>query len=145
MKKTLKEIAEDLNIPKQKVYRYVKANCINEAHQSGQTKYYDEVAQKQIKEGLVDFVVHQKTTSEPHHEAIYDVLIEQLKIKDAQIEDLNKRLEQALYVSVQTASNFEAKIEEKTLKLELKEREIEELQAQIEEEKNKKWWQKIKK
>ena len=54
--KTLKQIADELGVPKQQVYRYVKAECINEVHhealearQSKSVKYYNEAAESTIK------------------------------------------------------------------------------------------------
>lgn len=54
--KTLKQIADEIGVPKQQVYRYVKAKCIDEvhheafeAHQSKSVKYYNEAAESTIK------------------------------------------------------------------------------------------------
>ena len=92
--KTLKQIADELGISKQRVYRYVKENHIGEAVQDGQAKWYDEAVQNQIKSHF--------TKNEPHHEshqghineAIYDALVKQLEEKDKQIEYLQKALDQ---------------------------------------------------
>ena len=48
MAKTIKQIADELNVNKQRVYRYIKKNHITEAHQKNGVMYYDENAQKQI-------------------------------------------------------------------------------------------------
>ena len=77
--KTLKQIADEIGVPKQQVYRYVKAECINEVHhnadevhQSKSVKYYDEAAESAIKEYFKDKAkpveVHHDTV-ELHHEA----------------------------------------------------------------------------
>ena len=46
--KTIREIANELGVDKQKVYRFIKQNHINEAHhealQRSGVKYYDEAA-----------------------------------------------------------------------------------------------------
>ena len=34
MPKTIKQIADELGVSKQRVYRFIKQNCINEAHQN---------------------------------------------------------------------------------------------------------------
>ena len=47
--KTIKQIADELQLDKQKVYRYIKRNHITEAHQDGQVKWYDEAAENRIK------------------------------------------------------------------------------------------------
>lgn len=70
--KTLKQIADEIGVPKQQVYRYVKAECINEvhheafeAHQSKSVKYYNEAAESAIKAYFQSKV----QPIEVHHEA----------------------------------------------------------------------------
>lgn len=104
MEKTIKQIADELGIDKQKVYRFVKKNCIKEVHhealQKNSVKHYDEAAQNLIKQGLLD----ESASDEAHHEVlqsvsnetVVDVLLkqsemlqEELKIKNEQIKQLN--------------------------------------------------------
>ena len=70
--KTLKQIADELGVPKQQVYRFVKQECINEVHhdalQSKSAKYYDEVAEKAIKEHFSGL----RSEPEVHHEVHHD-------------------------------------------------------------------------
>lgn len=105
MNKTIKQIADDLQIDKQRVYRYIKAHHINEAlheaHQNGKTKYYDEAAQEQIKKAFAEkSESHQttsKSTSKAHHEALFEtieMLQNELKIKNEQIEKLHTLIDQ---------------------------------------------------
>jgi len=47
--KTIKQIADEMGLPKQKVYRYIKANNIVEAHRDSVTSYYDGDVEEQIK------------------------------------------------------------------------------------------------
>lgn len=60
--KTIREIANELGVDKQKVYRFIKQNHINEAHhealQRSGVKYYDEAAETLIKQGFSDEVKH---------------------------------------------------------------------------------------
>lgn len=67
--KTIREIANELGVDKQKVYRFIKQNHINEAHhealQRSGVKYYDEAAETLIKQGFSD----ETASSEAHHEA----------------------------------------------------------------------------
>lgn len=67
--KTIREIANELGVDKQKVYRFIKQNHINEAHhealQRSGVKYYDEAAETLIKQGFLD----ETASSEAHHEA----------------------------------------------------------------------------
>ena len=130
MAKTIKEIADELGVDKQKVYRFIKQNHINEAlheaHQRSGVKYYDEAAETLIKQGFSVEI----TSSEAHHEALQnhineavcdtvidmlrkelEVKNEQLSVKDKQIEELNARLAEvaaALVAAQQTAQAAQA-------------------------------------
>lgn len=127
MLKTIKQIADELGVDKQKVYRYIKKNHINEAHhealQKNGVKQYDEAAETQIKQGFL----RETASSEAHHEvlqnhindAVFDtvsdavigVLRKELEIKNKQIEDLNARLAEissALVMAQKTAQAAQA-------------------------------------
>lgn len=118
MAKTIKEIADELGVDKQKVYRFIKQNQISEvlqkahhealqkAHQKNGVMYFDEAAEKLIKRGFSVKKTYKKkdSVSEAHHdvlhdvaknsvnEALVDMLRKELEIKNKQIEDLNARL-----------------------------------------------------
>ena len=89
--KTIREIANELGVDKQKVYRFIKQNHINEAHhealQRSGVKYYDEAAETLIKQGFSD----ETASSEAHHEAHQNRINE--AVFDAVIEMLQKELE----------------------------------------------------
>lgn len=75
--KTLKQIADELGVPKQQVYRYVRAERINEvhhdadeAHQSKSVKYYDEAAENTIKA----YFQGKAQPIEVHHEVHHDTV-----------------------------------------------------------------------
>lgn len=127
MAKTIKEIACELGVDKQKVYRFIKKNHINEAHQEALqkngVKRYDEAAEIQIKQGFSEEII----SSEVHHEALrnhineavfdavsktlIDMLRKELEIKNEQIRDLNARLAEsnaALVAAQQTAQAAQA-------------------------------------
>ena len=85
--KTIREIANELGVDKQKVYRFIKQNHINEAHH--------EALQRS---GVKSYV-----------EAVFDAVIEmlqkELEIKNEQIKELNERLSEcsaALLAAQQT-------------------------------------------
>lgn len=124
--KTIKQIADELGIDKQKVYRYIKKNHINEAHQKNGVMYYDEAVENSIKQAFLQNAPHQESAS---NDAVIDVLLKQsemlqkeLEIKNKQIEELNERLaenqklldqEQKLHaMAVQELKLLEAKNEE---------------------------------
>lgn len=105
-----KQIADKLGVSKQKVYRCIKQNHINEAHSEvvkGNTVLmYDRKATEQIESilkggattsGEVHNEVHNEALNETVNEAVLkqlDILNEQLKAKDKQIENLQKLLDQ---------------------------------------------------
>lgn len=108
---SMKQIADQLNVSKQRVYRCIKSNCISEAHHEvvkGNTVLmYDIAAVERIKQLLgvtnnetveVHREVHQEA-GEAHretvHDAVYEALLKQLEIKDQQIKELNERLAEA--------------------------------------------------
>lgn len=66
MPKTIKQIADELGVSKQRVYRFIKQNCINEAHQN------------RINDTVSD--------------AVIELLREELNRKNEQIQQLNERL-----------------------------------------------------
>lgn len=83
MEKTIKEMAQELGLTKQQVYRFVKKNCINEvhqeAHQSGGVKRYDETAQQLVREHFCKKEVHQNHINEVHQNHINDAVSGELR------------------------------------------------------------------
>lgn len=59
--KTLKQLSEELGVPKQKIYRYVTSNHITPSTHDGKTMRYDEAAQELIKSHFISNDSHQKT------------------------------------------------------------------------------------
>ncbi len=123
MLKTIKEIADELGVDKQKVYRYIKKNHIDEAHhevpQKNTVKQYDEVAQILIKRGIIEESksseahrdVLQKHITDTVSDVLVDMLKKELEIKNEQIQELNARLAEsnaALVVAQQTAQAAQA-------------------------------------
>lgn len=131
MPKTIKEIADELGVEKQKVYRYIKQHrisevhreALHEAHQRSGAKYYDEAAETLIKQGFfsqtasseahheVHHEAHQNRINEAVNEAVIDMLRKELEIKNEQIRELNARLAEvssALVAAQQTAQAAQA-------------------------------------
>lgn len=131
MPKTIKQIADELGVDKQKVYRYIKKNHINEAHhealQKNGVKQYDEAAETLIKQGLLRETASGESLHEAHREvlqnhindavfdtvsdAVIEMLRKELEVKNKQIEDLNARLAEissALVMAQQTAQAAQA-------------------------------------
>lgn len=87
--KTIREIANELGVDKQKVYRFIKQNHINEAHHEA----------------------HQNRINEAVFDAVIEMLQKELEIKNEQIKELNERLSEcsaALLAAQQTAQAAQA-------------------------------------
>ena len=121
--KTIREIANELGVDKQKVYRFIKQNHINEAHreahQRSGVKYYDEAAETLIKQGFfgetasseAHHEAHQNCINEAAFDAVIEMLQKELEIKNEQIRELNERLSEcsaALLAAQQTAQAAQA-------------------------------------
>lgn len=145
MEKSMREIADELGVDKQRVYRYIKKNHIREAVQRNGVNYYDEAAQSLIKQGFFDSVPLQESGSRStSNEAVFEAVLKQLEmlqkeleVKNQQIADLNERLADSQKL---LAREQELKVlsEGKILKLEAKQEAKQEEQAN--EEKHKPWW-----
>ena len=122
-----KQIADKLNLPKQKVYRCIKLNHIKEAHtetvKGNTVLMYDKQAIEQIESILqggasTSSEVHQKAVHDTVNETVLkqlDILNEQLKIKDKQIENLTKLLDQEQQLNAMNQQKIlalETKLEE---------------------------------
>ena len=146
-----KQIADKLNLPKQKVYRCIKLNLIKEAHTetvNGNTVLmYDKQAIEQIESILQGgATTSNEAHSEVHHEAVnealneavlkqLEILNEQLKAKDKQIENLQKLLDQE--------QQLNAMNQQKILALETKLEEPNETDPRDSDEQQKGFWAKI--
>ena len=126
-----KQIADKLGVPKQKVYRCIKLNHIKEAHtetvKGNTVLMYDKQAIEQIESILQGGAsTSSETHSEVHHEAVnealneavlkqLEILNEQLKAKDKQIENLTKLLDQEQQLNAMNQKKIlalESKLEE---------------------------------
>ena len=122
-----KQIADKLGVPKQKVYRCIKLNHIKEAHtetvKGNTVLMYDKQAIEQIKSILqggasTSSEVHQKAVHDTVNETVLkqlDILNEQLKTKDKQIENLQKLLDQEQQLNAMNQQKIlalETKLEE---------------------------------
>lgn len=128
-----KQIADRFGVPKQKIYRCIKLNHIKESHSEvvkGNTVLmYDMQAIEQIESILKGgATTSSEAHSEVHHEALnealneavlkqLDILNEQLKAKDKQIENLTKLLDQEQQLNAMNHEKIlllESKLEEPT-------------------------------
>ena len=120
MSKTIKQIADELGVEKQKVYRFIQKNhikevhheALHETHRKNGVKYYDDVGEMLIKQGFLEESasdeVHQNHIKITSNEAVFETLLkqidvlheqiknrdEEIKVKNQQIEQLHKLLDQ---------------------------------------------------
>ena len=97
--KTIREIANELGVDKQKVYRFIKQNHINEAHHEAHQNRINEAHHEAHHEA------HQNRINEAVFDAVIEMLQKELEIKNEQIKELNERLSEcsaALLAAQQT-------------------------------------------
>lgn len=112
--KSIKQIADELGVSKQKVYRFIVRNHITASSEVKQSKLYDEAAEMLIKQGLLEDKPYQKSHHEAHQNYINDT------VSEAVIELLRKELEQK-----------SKQLQEKDRQIREKDRQISEMQAQL--------------
>lgn len=113
--KTIKQIADELGITKQKVYRYIRKNHINEAYCEAGVMCYDEAAEILIKsyfkqKGCIDDA-HQVVSNDALIDVAISMLQQEIEVKNEQIRALNDRLAEsnaALMVAQQSAQTAQA-------------------------------------
>lgn len=120
---SIRQMADILGVPKQRVYRCIKTHCISEAHREalkGNTvmmySYSDFLRIKGILDGnSASDEAHHEAYHETPNEALFEALLKQLETKDKQIKELQKALdqEQRLHLlSKQRILELEAKPEQ---------------------------------
>lgn len=145
-----KQIAEQLGVSKQRVYRCIKKHCIKEAHSevvNGNTVLmYDNEAFNTISEALkgldgTHHEAHHEAHHESHNDILHEALVKQLEEKDKQIQELIKSLNEA-HQLLHQEQQLHAK---KVMELENKVQTINQEQNQEVEEpvKKKSWLQKL--
>lgn len=111
MEKALKQIAEELKIDKQAVYRFVVKNHIIEANQKSKVKYYDDAAQLLIAQGFSKKATSKNASKITSSDAVIEVLMMQSELLQKELEIKNKQIEQlsvALAAAQQTAAAAQA-------------------------------------
>lgn len=82
--KTIKQIADELGVNKQKVYRFIVKNHITASSEVKQSKLYDEAAERLIKSHFDRITTSCERSSEPHQKSGNEMLLEQL-IKELEV------------------------------------------------------------
>lgn len=112
--KTIKQIADELGVSKQKVYRFIVRNHITASSEVKQSKLYDEATEMLIKQGILEDEPYQKSHHEAHQNHINDT------VSEAVIELLRKEMEQK-----------NEQLQEKDRQIREKDQQISEMQAQL--------------
>jgi len=113
--KTIKQIADALEMDKQRIYRHIRKNRICEAHRDAGVMWYDEAAEIVIKQHFLG----KNRITEAHHkdhqtvssDTVVAMIQRELDIKNEQIKELNARLAEsnaALIAAQQTAHAAQA-------------------------------------
>ena len=116
--KTMKQIADEIGIPKQKVYRYVKANHIKMIHENETRFIFDEASEMLIKSHFSQKNESSSNQDESLKNSMLSIIEtelefrnEQIKIKDRLIKELTEQLKEtttALVLAQQMASTAQA-------------------------------------
>lgn len=152
--KTIKQLADELGVDKQKVYRYIKKNhikevnqeCISEASQKNGVKYYDEVAEILIKQGFSNNIASDKVHQNYINDTVVDSLLKQIEtlrneldVKNEQIKEKDKQISDTLR-ALDQAQQLQAMAESKVKLLEEKVLEPAPESEPEQEKEKKKWW-----
>lgn len=113
--KTIKQVSDELKISKQKLYRYIKANHINEVHHNAGVIYIDETLETLLKQHFFKNDIHHDTHQSISNdtaliqslEAQIEQLKEQLKEKDRQIERNQELLKNQQVLTLQANQKIE--------------------------------------
>ena len=104
--KTIKQVADELNISKQRLYRYIKAHHINDVHRIESTMYIDDVLENKLKQHFELTTTSSESHQNTSNNAVIDTLMMQLKTKDEQIKHLQQLLDQEQQLHLQTQNKL---------------------------------------
>lgn len=124
--KTIKQIADEIGISKQRVYRFVRHNSISEAHHDTAVMQFDDTAVSIIKSHFTekDCIInrnseaHQAVSNDMVVDAVITMLKNELEVKNKQIEELTAALREA-----QQATNAAQVLHAGTMQKQINERE----------------------
>lgn len=104
--KTIKQVADELGISKQKLYRYIKSHHINDVHRIESTMYIDDILENKLKQHFNENAASTDSHQNTSNDAVIDTLMMQLKKKDEQIEKLQQLLDQEQQLHLQTQNKL---------------------------------------
>lgn len=152
--KTIKQIADELGVSKQKVYRFIVNNHITASSEVKQSKLYDEAAERLIKSHFNRITTSSERSGEPHqkseNEMLLEQLIKELEVKNEQLSEKDRQIKekdrQLAEMQSQLSESQKLIDQEQQLRM-VTEKKLLLLEEKEQEEQNvskaKKWWQKI--
>lgn len=151
--KTIKQIADELGVNKQKVYRFIVKNHITASSEVKQSKLYDEAAERLIKSHFNSITTSCERSGEPHQksgdEMLLEQLIKELEVKNEQLREKDRQIRekdhQIAEMQAQLSENQKLIDQEQQLRM-VTERKIQLIEQQQDQEEpdtseEKKWWQ----
>lgn len=151
--KTIKQIADELGVSKQKVYRFIVKNHITASSEVKQSKLYDEAAERLIKSHFNSITTSCERCGEPHQksgdEMLLEQLIKELEVKNEQLREKDRQIRekdhQIAEMQAQLSENQKLIDQEQQLRM-VTERKIQLIEQQQNQEEpdtseEKKWWQ----
>lgn len=110
--KTIKQIADELGLDKQRVYRFIVKNRITASSEVKQSKLYDEAAERLIKSHFSHITTSNERCDLPNQksgqEQLFEQLIRELEIKNEQIKAKDRQIEQLLEQNTQISNALAA-------------------------------------
>ena len=111
--KTTKQIADELGVTKQQVYRYIKRHNIKEAHQENGVLMYNETSETLIKQWFLKTrfqspETHQSASNSEVNETLIKMLQSELQTKNKQIEALTEQVSQLTTALTATTESLQA-------------------------------------
>lgn len=151
--KTIKQIADELGVSKQKVYRFIVKNHITASSEVKQSKLYDEAAERLIKSHFNSITTSCERCGSPHQksgdEMLLEQLIKELEVKNEQLREKDRQIRekdhQIAEMQAQLSENQKLIDQEQQLRM-VTERKIQLIEQQQDQEEpdtseEKKWWQ----
>lgn len=104
--KTIKQLADEIGISKQKLYRYIKSHHINDIHQVESTMYIDDILENKLKQHFESTTTSSESHQSESNDTVIEALLTQLKTKDEQIKHLQQLLDQEQQLHLQTQNKL---------------------------------------
>jgi len=110
--KSIKQLANEINIDKQRIYRHIKKNHFNDVHHDAGVMWCDEALEIQIKSHFIKNIHINESHHDVHQtkslDAVIAILQNELEVKNEQIHELNARLAESNTALVAAQQSLQA-------------------------------------